>query len=234
MRDGDMKVGLVDDLWQTIPSAWVEAAQERYRKRKREQPHAFTGIDPSQGGKDNEAICMIYGHRFEVHDHKGIETPDGKHTVAHLNRAYAAHEGNPNAVIGVDAIGYGADALGRLKDLYNSVYPINSGGRAKGKDKTGKFGFVSLRAKMYWELREDLAPDSGLELELPDDPELLADLTAPLYEITATGIKVEPKERLKKRIGRSPGKGDAVVYANHMRRYYRFSGGSGFGVFTSG
>jgi hypothetical protein len=46
---------------------------------------------------------------------------------------------------------------------------------------------------------------------LPDDPVLMADLTAPTFEITKQGIKLETKEDLVKRLGRSPDKGDAVV-----------------------
>jgi hypothetical protein len=49
---------------------------------------------------------------------------------------------------------------------------------------------------------------------LPPDPLLLADLTAPTFEITSRGIKVETKEEVIKRLGRSPDRGDAVVMAN--------------------
>jgi hypothetical protein len=48
-------------------------------------------------------------------------------------------------------------------------------------------------------------------LRLPPDPELRADLAAPTYEVTARGILIESKDDLRKRLGRSPGKGDAVV-----------------------
>lgn len=39
----------------------------------------------------------------------------------------------------------------------------------------------------------------------------MADLTAPTFEITKQGIKLEAKEDLVKRLGRSPDKGDAVI-----------------------
>jgi hypothetical protein len=48
---------------------------------------------------------------------------------------------------------------------------------------------------------------------LPPDRELLIDLCAPTWKLTPRGIQVEAKEDLIKRIGRSPDKGDAVVYA---------------------
>jgi hypothetical protein len=46
---------------------------------------------------------------------------------------------------------------------------------------------------------------------LPPDPELRADLAAPTYEVGIRGILIEAKEDLRKRLGRSPGKGDAVA-----------------------
>jgi len=42
---------------------------------------------------------------------------------------------------------------------------------------------------------------------------LLSDLTAPRWTMTMQGIKVEPKEDIVKRLGRSPDCADAVVLA---------------------
>ena len=51
-------------------------------------------------------------------------------------------------------------------------------------------------------------------LALPDDPELLGDLTAPKWREVAGGkILIEPKTDIKKRLGRSTDVGDAVVQA---------------------
>jgi hypothetical protein len=38
-------------------------------------------------------------------------------------------------------------------------------------------------------------------------------LASPTYEVAQRGILIESKEELRKRLGRSPGKGDAVVMA---------------------
>jgi hypothetical protein len=65
------------------------------------------------------------------------------------------------------------------------------------------------------ELREALDPDQpdGSAIALPPDPELSADLCTPTWKLTARGILLEGKEEIRKRLGRSPGKGDAVVMA---------------------
>jgi len=51
---------------------------------------------------------------------------------------------------------------------------------------------------------------------LPPDKELLADLCAPRYRVTAAGIQIEAKEEIKERIGRSPDVGEAVMLALYM------------------
>jgi hypothetical protein len=56
-------------------------------------------------------------------------------------------------------------------------------------------------------------------IALPPDPELRADLCAPTWKLGARGILLESKDgssgfgNLRQRLGRSPGKGDAVVMA---------------------
>ena len=59
--------------------------------------------------------------------------------------------------------------------------------------------------KRGWKFREALDPNSGLDIALPPDPELMADLAAPTWELTTRGIQIELKEKIIKRLGRSPG-----------------------------
>ena len=68
---------------------------------------------------------------------------------------------------------------------------------------------------MYWKMREDLDPESGLDLALPPGDEIIADLVAPTWRMTTSGVLIEPKKDVRKKLGRSPGQGDAVVLANY-------------------
>jgi hypothetical protein len=82
-----------------------------------------------------------------------------------------------------------------------------------GHTVDGQLKFANKRAEAWWRFREALNPDQqgGSVIALPPDPELRADLAAPTYEVTARGLLIENKDDLRKRLGRSPGKGDAVV-----------------------
>ena len=92
-------------------------------------------------------------------------------------------------------------------------------------------------AEVWWRLREALDPaqDGGSTVALPDDPEMVSDLTAPHFEIGSSGIKITPKEKVVEKLGRSPDKGDAIVNANaygpklmtHGNQWRGFSKSSG-------
>lgn len=79
--------------------------------------------------------------------------------------------------------------------------------------QSGRLTFVNQRALWWWRLREALDPSSGEDLAIPPDRELLADLCSPKWKLMTRGIQVEPKEAIVKRIGRSPDKGESLVYA---------------------
>jgi hypothetical protein len=91
--------------------------------------------------------------------------------------------------------------------------------RYKGAESTnkrslqGNYKFVNVRSAAHWLLREALDPsqEGGSPVALPPNPRMVADLTAPTYTVTANGIRVEPKEIVVKRLGRSTNYGDCVI-----------------------
>jgi hypothetical protein len=55
------------------------------------------------------------------------------------------------------------------------------------------------------------------EASMPDDPELMTELSGRLYEYDKQGRrKVEAKEMFRKRFGRSPDKADALLLAYYV------------------
>ena len=62
-------------------------------------------------------------------------------------------------------------------------------------------------------MREALNPEGefAASMALPPDPELRADLCAPTWSLTPSGILIESKDDIRTRLGRSTDKGDAAV-----------------------
>jgi hypothetical protein len=114
----------------------------------------------------------------------------------------------------VDVIGVGAGVVDRLREMKMPVDPFNASQATRRRDSSNELGFTNLRAAAWWNLRELLDPASGSEIALPLDDQLVGDLTAPHWRVASGGkIQVEPKDDIKKRLGRSPDDGDAVVQA---------------------
>lgn len=212
MLYGDFRMGREDDLYQVIPTEWVRMAQERWKHRPSPStPMTALGVDVARGGKDKTVISARHDNWFaELVAYPGSSTPDGPRAGALVVQHHSG-----SAEIKVDVIGVGSSVYDFLKDLPGlNVEPINGSESTDERDKSGALGFVNRRAANWWKFREALDPTSGQDIALPPDSELRADLCAPRWKPTARGIQVESKEDIIARIGRSPDKGDAVVYAS--------------------
>src|SRR5262249_21755518 len=216
---GDFKIGREDDAWQVIPTAWVRAAQARWTEAPpARQALSCIGVDVAYGGADATVIAPRYGPWFgPLKKYRGPVTDSGP-KAAHL--VLRAHHGT--AKVHVDAIGYGASCYDCLRDQVGKLaVAINVAAASEEFDGTGKYYLTNVRAAMYWRLREALDPEGGDDLMLPPDPELLADLTAARFEVRASGIVVEVKEKIKERLGRSPDCADAVALALYRQRKFK-------------
>jgi hypothetical protein len=217
MLYGDFLAGREDDAWQVIPTEWVKLAQERWRNTVKPDRHITSmGVDVARGGKDKTVITLRSGNYvFPQIVHPGTATPDGP-KVAEL----VVKEATNICQIFIDIIGVGSSVYDFTKSAFSNnpaqksqVHAFNGACAAREKTKNGLLEFVNLRAQAYWQLREALDPTSGENICLPDDRELLADLTAPTWSLKAGGIQIESKEDIIERIHRSPDKGDSCVYA---------------------
>jgi hypothetical protein len=218
-RDGNFDTVMKDDDYQVIPSAWIQAAQDRWKARGGRPPAGVPmsamALDVAQGGSDHTALAMRYdAHFIRPVVLKGTETPDGSTAAAGV---FTHRRNNAEVVVDVGG-GYGGAVIERLKD--NGIRPIPfNGSKASGKRTAdgGKLTFANQRAEAHWRFREALNPDQpgGSPIELPDDAIIRADLAAPHWRLTANGILIEEKIEIKKRIGRSPDVGDAIIMCWH-------------------
>ena len=209
MLYGDFQAGIEDDPWQVIPTAWVEAAMARWKPLDKKPRMDSMGVDVARGGRDNTVIARRHGMWFdEALAYPGTQTPDGP-TVAGLVIA-AARDGAP---IHLDVIGVGSSPYDFLNNANQHVLGVNVAEKAAGTDKSGRLRFVNRRSELWWKLREALDPTNNTGIALPPDNRLRADLCAPTWELQGSVVKVESRDEIEKRIGRSPDWASAYVLA---------------------
>ena len=213
MLYGNFQAAAMADPWQIIPTEWVLQAQDRWRKTPRpDVPLTAVGIDPARGGRDNMSMSKRYDNWFdELSFWPGALVPDGP-TAAALVYADLGKGVEPSR-INIDVGGIGSSVFDSVSSMYNNVSAINAASGSDYRDKSGKLKMRNLRAEYYWRMRDALDPQDGDKIALPPDNELLADLCSARYEVTSAGVKVEEKDKIKERIGRSPDVGEAVMMA---------------------
>lgn len=208
---GDFTVGVKDNAYQVIPTEWVRAAMARWDFQPQpDLPQSAIGVDVASGGRDKTVIVIRRGTWIApLRKFDGAETPDGATTAA---KVIEVVQGAP--FVNVDPIGYGSSAYERLRDVFHmQVNGVNFAETARGTDRTGSLQFANVRAEAFWNLRELLDPQNNSDVCLPNDNELLVDLTCMRWDLRAGKILIESKEDIKGRIGRSPDCGDAVALA---------------------
>jgi len=212
---GDFGAARVTDPWQVIPTDWVRKAQERWLERDEpETPLTAVGIDAARGGGDNMTVSKRYDNWFgDVEKTPGVNVEDGP-ALAAIVWQYLNSE-TPTDYINIDVVGVGSSGYDSLKTMYDNVVPVNAGSGSDYRDKSGALKMRNVRAEYYWRLREALDPVHGDDLALPLGNEVIADLCAARYSLTAAGIQIESKDEIKKRIGRSPDVGEAILLSNY-------------------
>lgn len=183
-----------DDM--LISLADVERAQERW-VRPSGTAQAL-GVDVARYGSDETVEIEIYQNGV-VAEPKAIRGQNLMETAGRIKASYALKKA-------VDDSGLGGGVTDRLQEQKVEILPYIAGEKAIDSER-----FINRRAETWWVIREMLKKD---ELDLPPDNKLAADLTNIKYTYTSKGqIKLESKDDVKKRLGRSPDRGDALAIA---------------------
>jgi len=191
-----------------ISLALVEAANERWREwveagKPPSKGKRILGVDVARYGADKSCIAERIGDVLI-----SLDKWSKRDTMETAGRVKAVLSGD---VAQVDVIGIGAGVVDRLRELRCNAVGINFGAGTDRKDASGEVEMLNVRAAAWWGMRERLM--EGV-IALPPDDELTGDLVAPRYSYTSAGkLQVESKEHIRKRLGRSPDVGDAVVLA---------------------
>lgn len=195
----------IHEAFQYSGEAGMISPQLVQKARKIKVPESrllVVGVDPSRGG-DRFAVIRRAGRKMY-----GIETYTGELKLGHQVQICKKILDNENvARMFVDA-GGGDSLVDRLSELgYGSyVVAIPFGGKPLDPDK-----YKNRRAEMWGELAEWLA-DENLDVEIPDDDALQADLCTPQSSRDSMDrIVLESKDAIRARGLPSPDIGDAAA-----------------------
>lgn len=209
MLNGDFAAGIEDDPFQVIPTKWVEIAMERWTMPAKLHSMSSLGVDVARGGRDNTVIARRHDMWFDLPlVYPGKETPDGPSTAGLVISAM-----RDKAPIHIDVIGVGSAPFDFLKEAGQHVLGINVAEESHATDLSGLLSFYNIRSELWWKMREALDPAQNNGICLPNDPRLKADLCAPKWKLQGSKIKVEPRDDIIKRIGRSPDFASAYILA---------------------
>lgn len=184
---------------QLISTETVEdAAGKHLDERVYAHMPVILGVDVAREGDDMHVIVKRQGRASWIlgkYRHLPNETMGLANLVAQFEE-----EHNADAVF-IDGVGVGGGVVDRLRELGHTPIEVNAGRRADD-DKT----FSNKRSEMWWKMREWL--DAGGRI--PDDQQLIDDLTAPEYSYdNGERVKLESKKDMKKRGLASPDVADA-------------------------
>jgi hypothetical protein len=215
MLNGDFSAGVKDDPWQVLPTAWVEAAMDRWKPKDPPGKMLSLGSDIALGGDDDTVIARRHeGMWFdEPIVYPGKDCPNGPAVAGYI--IAATRDGAPQHI---DLFGVGAKPYGHLCEMHQDVIGVDMGAPTGETDMNHTMGLFNVRSLLYWRFREALDPNNRTGIALPPDKRLLAELCAFTWEPVVvkgrTTIKVCSREDIVEKIGRSPDFATAYVLAN--------------------
>lgn len=201
---------------QVVSLGMLEAAKDGVKNVEPEERRA--GLDVAREGNDSCYLTVFDEYRRLIHveswRHKSL-----METAGRAKNALAQWK-VPAKRMGVDAIGMGAGVVDRLREQGIRVNPVkvSEGQKNRWKGLVGReAAFKNHRAELHWVVRRLLQEKA---LSIPKRfRQVWADLTVATYTFDGQGrIQIERKDEIKKRIGRSPDAGDAVMLAFSANR----------------
>jgi hypothetical protein len=188
-------------MYNAIPLAWVESAVNAEVEISSNE--VTYGLDIGAGGDPSALVKKVDKKVVLVYAWIDENTMGTTGEVVRIR---------DTGIVRIDMIGVGNGPFHRLAELGIPVIGVDSR-NSPAPSKVQEF--TNLRAQMWFDLRRLFERQyyEGNVLSIPDDEELIEELTAVKYKPISNGkIKIEEKEEVKKRIGRSTNKADALVY----------------------
>lgn len=188
---------------QFISGAVVREAREREFYTDASDP-MILGVDVARYGDDRTVIWARRGADARTHPPVRLR---GANTMEVVGRVMELAQQIHADAIFVDETGVGAGVVDRLHQLTDIAIGVNFGA-VSDRPAQGLPRAANKRAEMWVRMREHLRTG----LALPDDDDIEADLTGPLYSFDPKNqVLLEKKDDMRKRGVRSPDDGDALA-----------------------
>lgn len=176
----------------------VMAAMKRHvRSEDYEFAAKVLGVDVAREGNDKSVLFPRQGLvATEPKVMRNARSIDGAAAVMHMEDT-----------LGVDGTfidntgGFGGGWIDQLMSLNRSPVGIHFAGKATDTR------YANIRAEMWFKMAEWIKGGGAL----PNIPEMIAELTTPEYSFQKDKLLIEPKEKIKARLGRSPDYADALA-----------------------
>jgi hypothetical protein len=155
------------------------------------------GVDVARQGDDRTVIFFRQG--LFTRPAIKLREPNGYQVAGRV--ALEIDNWDADATFVDETGGYGAGVVDALRSMNRRPVGVQFAGSPTD------LGFVNKRAEMWWKMAEWVKGGGSL----PDDPELVAELTTPTYFFKGDKIQIEDKDQIKERLGRSPDIADALA-----------------------
>lgn len=176
----------------------VNAAMDRhYREDDYDFAARILGVDVAREGDDSSVIFPRQGLvAFKPQVMRNVKTIEGAGFVS-----LKEDEWQSDATFIDNTGGFGGGWIDQLQMLKRTPIGIHFASAASD----GRY--ANKRAEMWFKMAEWVKGGGAL----PKIPALIAELTTPTYSFRGDRLLIEPKEEIKKRLGRSPDLADALA-----------------------
>ncbi|MEV7006838.1 hypothetical protein [Streptosporangium sp. NPDC051022] len=201
-----------DSQWQVVRTSDVAAC-----RLDLETPYAASELCPVElgvdvGGGGDETV--VRERRGPVAGREWREHTDRPERIAPMVLQAIRETGATSVKVDSNGVGFGV--VGELRNmaargLHSArIYGVNVSSAPRDQTR-----FLNLRAEIWWCIGRELSEAREWDLSTMDNADAtVAQLLEPQWELDPKGrIKVEPKEDIIERLGRSPDNADALLLA---------------------
>ena len=176
---------------------------DKWLARAERAPSLFVGkllsCDVARFGDDNTEIMLLEGSQIVYEEELA-----GNRTTETANRLTELSRENEDCPIVLEDVGIGSGVIDQLEERGRYVIPFGPAEKPENEAK-----YYNKRAEAWWECAEHF---SRTELGCKRmSTELRKQLSSVMYEFRNGKILIEPKDKIKERLGYSPDKADCYV-----------------------